>query len=194
MTEEFARERGQVVDRAEFELEFKKHQEMSRTAAKGMFKGGLADHGDEVVRLHTATHLMHQALRSVLGDHVQQKGSNITAERLRFDFSHPQKVGVDELKKVEEIVNQQIKRDLPVSFSVTTYDEAIKEGALAFFGERYPEKVKVYTIGDFSKEICGGPHVENTSKLTPFKITREEATSAGVRRIYATLEPVSRNQ
>jgi alanyl-tRNA synthetase len=187
MTEEIARERGQKIDRTEFEAEFKRHQELSRTAAKGMFKGGLADHGDEVVRLHTATHLMHQALRDVLGAHVSQKGSNITAERLRFDFSHPQKVTADEIKKVEEIVNQQIENDLKISHKVTTYDDAIKEGALAFFGERYPENVKVYTIGDYSKEICGGPHVESTKVLKSFKIVREEASSAGTRRIYASI-------
>ena len=187
MTEEIARERGQKIDRAEFEAEFKRHQELSRTAAKGMFKGGLADHGDEVVRLHTATHLMHQALRDVLGAHVSQKGSNITAERLRFDFSHSQKVTADEIKKVEEIVNQQIENDLKISHKVTTYDAAIKEGALAFFGERYPENVKVYTIGEYSKEICGGPHVESTKVLKSFKILREEASSAGTRRIYASI-------
>jgi alanyl-tRNA synthetase len=187
MSEEIARERGQQVDRAEFEGEFKKHQDLSRTSAKGMFKGGLADHGEAVVKLHTATHLLHQALRSVLGVHVQQKGSNITNERLRFDFSHSQKVTPDELKEVEKIVNEQIARALPVSFMMTTYDDAIKGGALAFFGERYPEKVKVYEIGDFSKEICGGPHAEKTSLLGTFTVTREEASSAGVRRIYATL-------
>jgi len=187
MSEEIARERGQQVDRTEFEAEFKKHQELSRTAGKGMFKGGLADHGEAVVKLHTATHLLHQALRSVLGAHVQQKGSNITNERLRFDFSHPQKVSPEELEQVQTIVNEQISRDLPISFKLTTYNDAINEGALAFFGERYPEKVKVYEIGDFSKEICGGPHAEKTSLLGKFTVTREEASSAGVRRIYATL-------
>ncbi len=187
MSEEIARERGQQVDRAEFEGEFKKHQDLSRTSAKGMFKGGLADHGEAVVKLHTTTHLMHQALRSVLGTHVQQKGSNITNERLRFDFSHSQKVTPEEIKEVERIVNEQIARNLKVSFADTTYDDAIKAGALAFFGERYPEKVKVYEIGDFSKEICGGPHIENTTVLGRFSISREEASSAGVRRIYAIL-------
>ena len=187
MSEEIARERGQQVDRAEFGGEFKKHQDLSRTSAKGMFKGGLADHGEAVVKLHTTTHLMHQALRSVLGTHVQQKGSNITNERLRFDFSHSQKVTPEEIKEVERIVNEQIARNLKVSFADTTYDDAIKAGALAFFGERYPEKVKVYEIGDFSKEICGGPHIENTTVLGRFSISREEASSAGVRRIYAIL-------
>jgi alanyl-tRNA synthetase len=152
-----------------------------------MFKGGLADHSEVVIQLHTATHLMHQALRSVLGDHVQQKGSNITNERLRFDFSHSQKVTPEEIATVEKIVNEQIQRDLAVSFAMSTYESAIKEGVLAFFGERYPENVKVYTIGDFSREICGGPHVERTGLLGKFSVTREEASSAGVRRIYATL-------
>jgi alanyl-tRNA synthetase len=188
MTEEIARERGQQVDRSEFEAEFRRHQEQSRTAASGMFKGGLADHSEAVVRLHTATHLLHQALRSVLGTHVQQKGSNITAERLRFDFAHGQKVTPEELQKVEAIVNEQIGQKLPIGFEIVSYQEAIDSGALAFFGERYPEKVKVYSIGTFSREICGGPHVENLSVLGRFKVMKEEASSAGVRRIYAMLE------
>lgn len=188
MTEEIARERGQTVVLGEFEEEFKKHQERSRTAAKGMFKGGMADKSDEVVRLHTATHLLHQALRTTLGVHVQQKGSNITAERLRFDFSHGDKLTPEQLQKVEEMVNVQIGRSLKVSWVNSTYNDAIKDGALAFFGERYPENVKVYSIGDFSKEICGGPHVEDTAVMGRFKITREESCAAGTRRIYATLE------
>ncbi len=187
MTEEIARERGQVVDRAEFENEFKRHQELSRGAAKGMFKGGLQDHSEAVVKLHTATHLMHSALRAVLGAHVQQKGSNITGERLRFDFSHGEKVTPDQVSTIEKIVNEQIQKDLPIAWKTTTYKDAIDEGALAFFGERYPENVKVYTIGDFSKEICGGPHTESTKVLGTFKVLREEASSAGVRRIYAAL-------
>lgn len=191
MTVEIAEKKGQHPDRREFEEEFKKHQERSRTAAAGMFKGGLEDHSTEVVRLHTATHLLHQALRMVLGTHVSQKGSNITAERLRFDFSQPTKPSPEELAKVEDIVNEQIRKDLPVSFKILTYKDAIAEGALAFFGERYPEKVKVYTIGTkdvtFSKEICGGPHVSHTGELGTFKITREESAGAGIRRIYATV-------
>jgi alanyl-tRNA synthetase len=123
-----------------------------------------------------------------LGEHVGQKGSNITVERLRFDFSHPQKVTPEELKKVEDIVNEQIKKDLPVSCTVSTYAEAVKNGATAFFGERYPEKVKVYTVGTFSKEICGGPHVEHTGTLGHFKILKEESAGAGIRRIYAVVE------
>ena len=191
MTEEIARNRGQKVEKGDFEKAFKTHQDKSRTAAKGMFKGGLADQSEAVVRLHTATHLLHQALRSVLGDHVQQKGSNITAERLRFDFSHPAKMTPEEIKKVEDLVNMQIKKDMPVSFKIVTYNEALADGALAFFGERYPEKVKVYTMGDpqkpFSREICGGPHVEHTGVLGTFKITKEEALGAGMRRIYAVV-------
>lgn len=192
MTEEIARTKGQNPDRKQFESEFKKHQDVSRSAASGMFKGGLADHSVETTKLHTATHLMHKALRMVLGDHVGQKGSNITVERLRFDFSHPSKLTEEEIKKVEAIVNDQIKKNLPVSFVVSTFKEAISGGALAFFGERYPEKVKVYTVGDpmgtyFSREICGGPHVENIGVLGIFKIQKEESAGAGIRRIYATV-------
>jgi alanyl-tRNA synthetase len=190
MTEELARNKGQNPDRVQFEEEFKKHQQLSRTAASGMFKGGLADHSIQTTKLHTATHLLHQALRIVLGNHVGQKGSNITVERLRFDFSHTGKLTEEELKKVEMIVNKQIGENLPVSETVTKYDEAIKSGALAFFGERYPEQVKVYTIGDpnktyFSREVCGGPHVVNTGVLKSFKILKEESAGAGIRRIYA---------
>lgn len=167
-----------------------KHQELSRTAAVGMFKGGLADRSEATTKLHTATHLLHAALRKVLGDHVQQKGSNITAERLRFDFSHAAKIpkeGIEGLDAIEGLVNDKIKEDLPVSFDVMTYEDAIKAGALAFFGERYPEKVKVYTMGSFSKEICGGPHVDHTGVLDTFHITKEESAGAGVRRIYAVV-------
>ena len=187
MTEELAREKGQIVDREGFEQEFREHQRKSRTAAAGMFKGGLADHSEEVIKLHTATHLLHQALRTILGSHVSQKGSNITAERLRFDFSHPTKVTDDELKRISDLVNQKIREDLPVTFNIMDKDEAIANGALAFFGERYGDKVKVYSIGDFSKEICGGPHVDKTGVLGSFTITKEESLGAGIRRIYATL-------
>lgn len=186
MTEEIARGKGQQVDRKQFEEEFRKHQQLSRTAAAGMFKGGLQDHSEDVTKLHTATHLLHQALRTVLGSHVSQKGSNITAERLRFDFSHPEKMTPEQVSEVERIVNDQIARDLPVSMTTTTYTDAIEHGALAFFGERYPEKVKVYAIGTFSKEVCGGPHVEHTGLLKSFKIMKEESAGAGIRRIYAT--------
>jgi alanyl-tRNA synthetase len=170
-----------------FNEAFKKHQELSRTASAGQFKGGLADASDEVRRLHTAAHLMLAALRQVLGEHVQQKGSNITAERLRFDFSHPQKMTPEEIKKVEDIVNEQISKKLPVQMKEMTVDEAKAEGATGVFEHKYGDKVKVYTIGGFSKEICGGPHANNTGELGTFKIVKEEASSAGIRRIKAVL-------
>ena len=187
MTQELAREKGQAVDREDFEQEFKSHQVLSRTAAKGMFKGGLADHSEEVTKLHTATHLLHQALRTILGSHVSQKGSNITSERLRFDFAHPSRVTETELRQISDLINQKVAEDLPVSFEVMDKDVALASGAMAFFGERYGEKVKVYSIGDFSKEICGGPHVDHIGTLGTFKIIKEESLGAGTRRIYATL-------
>ena len=186
ITEEILEERGRKVDRSQFEKEFTKHQEKSRTASAGKFKGGLADHSAEVTRLHTATHLLHAALRQVLGDHVSQKGSNITAERLRFDFTHDKKLTEGEIKKVEDLVNDQVNKGVQVSFKIMTLGEARGEGALAFFGERYGEKVKVYSIGVFSKEVCGGPHVVNTKEIGHVKITKTERVGAGVMRIYAT--------
>ncbi len=190
LTEEILKEKGMQVDRSVFEAEFKKHQELSRTAGAGAFKGGLADHSVETTRLHTATHLLHQALRTVLGEHVEQKGSNITAERLRFDFSHSQKMTPEELKKVEDMVNEAIKKDFPVTCEQLSVDEAKQRGAIGLFGDKYAklgDKVNVYFAGDFSKEICGGPHVEHTGELGSFKIQKEEAVSAGVRRIKATV-------
>jgi alanyl-tRNA synthetase len=192
LTEEIAAEKGQKVDKEIFEKEFEKHKNLSRTASAGRFKGGLVDKSGESVKLHTATHLLHAALRKVLGDHVQQKGSNITAERLRFDFSHPERLTDKELKEVEDLINEQIKKDLPVTHETKSYDEAIKEGALAFFGEKYADKVMVYTVGSpahgwFSKEVCGGPHVSHTGELGRVKIKKQEKIGAGVMRIYATL-------
>ncbi len=195
LTEEILREQGQSVDRDAFTAEFKKHQELSRTASAGTFKGGLADSSEETTRLHTATHLLHKALRTVLGDHVEQKGSNITAERLRFDFSHPQKMTPEEIAKVEQIVNDAIKADYPVHFEVMSLEDAKNSGALGYFEDKYAQlggKIKVYIVGDdekgyFSKEICGGPHVTHTGELGSFKIKKEEAVSAGVRRIKATV-------
>jgi alanyl-tRNA synthetase len=192
LTEEIAKSRGQDVDRAEFETEFKKHQALSRTAAAGMFKGGLADHSVETTKLHTATHLLHKALHMVLGDHVSQKGSNITVERLRFDFSHPTKITPEELQKIESIVNEQIGKNLPVTMKIMKKADALNSGAFGFFVEKYGDEVKVYTVGDengawFSKEICGGPHVSFTGELEHFTIVKEEAVSAGIRRIYATV-------
>jgi alanyl-tRNA synthetase len=139
-------------------------------------------------RLHTATHLLHQSLRTVLGAHVAQKGSNITVERLRFDFLHPQPMTEEEVRRTEAIVNEQIALDLPVSMEIMTIEQAKASGAIALFGEKYEEKVKVYTIGDFSKEVCGGPHVERTGLLGRFVIQKEQSSSAGVRRIRAVLE------
>ncbi|MFH0852505.1 MAG: alanine--tRNA ligase [bacterium] len=174
--------------REEFNLELIRHQELSRAGAEQKFKGGLADHSEQVVKYHTTAHLMLEALRQVFGNHVTQKGSNITAERLRFDFSHPQKVTPEEIKKVEEIVNEQIMADLPVAMKEMGLDEAKAKGAMGVFESKYGERVKVYSIGNFSREICGGPHVERTSALGRFKIVKEEASSAGVRRIKAVLE------
>ncbi|MFP4210694.1 MAG: alanine--tRNA ligase [Alkalispirochaeta sp.] len=188
ITQELAAEHDLTVDIEGFEKAFEKHREKSKQDANQTFKGGLADHSEMTTALHTATHLMHQALRDVLGDHVSQKGSNITPERLRFDFSHPDKMSPEEIKRVEEIVNEKIKADLPVSMKTTTLEDARAEGALAFFGDRYDEVVKMYTIGDYSKEVCGGPHVDHTSVLGRFRIVKEQSSSQGVRRIKAVLE------
>ncbi len=190
LSEEILREKGQSIDRSVFQAEFKKHQDLSRSASAGSFKGGMADHSVETTRLHTATHLLHQALRTILGDHVAQKGSNITAERLRFDFSHAQKMTPEEIVKVEELVNSAIKRDLSIKCEQLTVDEAKTRGAIGLFEDKYAklgDKVNVYSVGDFSQEICGGPHVEHTGELGSFKIQKEEAVSAGVRRIKATV-------
>ncbi len=193
LTKELALEKNISVDSKEFEEEFKKHQELSRAGAEKKFKGGLGGTDQKTIQYHTATHLLHQALRQVLGPHVGQKGSNITPERLRFDFTHPQKMTDEEKKKVEDIINEKISAVLPVNVVTLKKEEAEKTGALHFFGEKYPDEVTVYYIGDtidqaFSKEFCGGPHVKNTSELGHFKITKEEAVSQGVRRIKAVLE------
>lgn len=185
LTMELARQKGGEIDLTEFQKEFNGHKELSRTASGGMFKGGLADSGENATKLHTATHLLHQALRKVLGLHVAQKGSNINAERLRFDFSHPIKLGNEELEKIENMVNEKIYENLPVTITTKSLEEAKKEGALAFFAEKYGEQVKVYKIGKFSKEVCGGPHVSFTGELKSFKIIKEEGAGAGIRRIYA---------
>lgn len=183
---------GVDVDVETFRKKMKEHQELSRIASEQKFTGGLADHSDEVKRLHTATHLLHASLRKVLGEHVAQKGSNITKERLRFDFSHPEKMTAQQLQKVEAMVNEQIERKLPVSWTEMSVSEAKEKGALGLFTQKYGDKVKVYTVGEaddwFSRELCGGPHVSNTSELGHFKITKEEASSAGVRRIKAVLQ------
>ncbi|MBN1409795.1 MAG: alanine--tRNA ligase [Spirochaetales bacterium] len=189
MTEEMAEENGMTIDREGFNKEFEKHQELSKAGSDKVFKGGLADNTYEVKKLHTATHLLHKALRMVLGEHVEQKGSNITSDRLRFDFSHTAPMTPEEIKKVEEIVNEQIKRKLKITFAVMPLEEARKLGAMALFSDKYEENVKVYTVGDFSREVCGGPHVDSTEELGFFKITKEQSSSAGVRRIRAVLKP-----
>jgi alanyl-tRNA synthetase len=188
LTAELAEEHDLTVDREGFDAAFEKHQQLSKQNAEKSFKGGLADHTDATTRLHTATHLLHMALHIVLGDHVKQMGSNITPERLRFDFSHPEKMTGEEVAQVERIVNEQIDASREVSMKMMTVEEATAAGAFAFFNERYDEKVKVYSIGEFSKEVCGGPHVTNTNELGKFKITKEQSSSAGVRRIRAVLE------
>ncbi|OGL35834.1 alanine--tRNA ligase [Candidatus Saccharibacteria bacterium RIFCSPHIGHO2_12_FULL_47_16b] len=179
----------------QFDKLMAEQRQRSQTASVGMFKGGLADHSEAVVKLHTTTHLMYRALKNVLGDHVVQRGSNITAERTRFDFSHPEKVTAEQIKQVEDIVNQKIAEDLPVSWKEESTKQALKTASGAF-GDKYGDKVKVYTVGDpkkpFSREICGGPHVEHTGVIAAggkkFKIVKEEASSAGVRRIKAVLQ------
>lgn len=188
--EELLKSHNMSVDEQIFREEFKKHQDLSRAGSEQKFAGGLADHSAETTRLHTATHLLHKALRMVLGDHVEQKGSNITAERLRFDFSHGQKMTPEELQKVEDLVNDAIKRDLPVGFELMSVEEAKAAGAIGLFEDKYAQlggKIKVYVVGDFSKEICGGPHVTHTGELGSFKIQKEEAVAAGIRRIKATV-------
>jgi alanyl-tRNA synthetase len=190
MTEELATERNLVVDRGGFHDAFEKHQTLSRAGAEQKFAGGLADHSTECKRLHTATHLVHQALRDVLGNHVGQKGSNITRERLRFDFNHNEKMTPEQIKRVEDIVNEQIQKKMPIHFELMTTDEAKSKGVIGLFDDKYASlgnKVKVYIMGDYSKEICGGPHMDNTGELESFKITKEEACSAGIRRIKATV-------
>ena len=188
LTEELAKENGFSVDIDGFNAAFQKHQELSRAGAEQQFKGGLADHSEQTTALHTATHLLHAALRKVLGTHVGQKGSNITAERLRFDFTHPEPMTKEQVKEVEDLVNEQIQRDLPVTVETMTLEEARDAGAIAFFDSKYGEKVTVYTIGDFSKEVCGGPHVTHTGDMGHFRILKEQSSSAGVRRIKAVLE------
>jgi alanyl-tRNA synthetase len=188
LTTELAERRGLQVDMHGFWQAFEAHQEQSRQGGAGRFRGGLAERRPETTRLHTATHLLHAALRQVLGEHVVQRGSNITTERLRFDFTHGERLTPEQLAAVEALVNAQIERDLPVSWEEMGVDTARASGAIGLFGERYGEQVRVYTIGDFSKEICGGPHAEHTGELSRFRIAKEEAVGSGMRRIRAVLE------
>ncbi len=188
MTKDLAKENGLTVDEEGFHKAFEKHQEMSRAGAEAKFKGGLQDDSEATTALHTATHLLLAALREVLGDHVYQKGSNITADRLRFDFSHPEKMTDEEKAEVERLVNEWISEDLTVTCEEMTPNEAHEKGAIGVFGERYGDVVKVYTVEGASKEICGGPHVEKTGGMGKFRIKKEQSSSAGVRRIKAVLE------
>ena len=188
VTEELAAESGMKIDKNEFERLFKEHQEKSRIGAEQKFKGGLASTGEMETKYHTATHLLNAVLRVVLGAHVHQRGSNITADRMRFDFSHPAKMTDEEKQKTEDLVNEWINEAIPVEHMEMSKDEAIKMGAEAMFIEKYGDIVSVYKIGDKSIELCGGPHVSNTSELGKFKIKKEESSSSGIRRIKAVLE------
>ncbi|TSD01302.1 MAG: alanyl-tRNA synthetase [Parcubacteria group bacterium Athens0714_25] len=188
MTEELAKEKNFSVDKKDFEDEFKKHQNLSRTASAGKFKGGLADSGEETVKLHTAAHLLLAALREVLGEEIYQKGSNITAERLRFDFNYPEKLTAEQLKQVEDLVNRKIEEKIEVEMVEMPKNEALEKVKVSFDSSKYGDVVKVYSIGDFSAELCGGPHAGNTGELGHFKIKKEESSSAGIRRIKAILE------
>jgi alanyl-tRNA synthetase len=192
MIEEELAKNNLTLNKEEFEKAKLEHQQKSQTLSAGKFKSGLADSSEVITKYHTATHLLHTALRRILGDHVQQSGSNITSERLRFDFSHDEKLTEAQLKEVEKLVNEQIQKNLPVIKETMSFEEAKKQGALAFFGSKYPEIVSVFTIGDkntyFSKEVCTGPHVENTVDLGKFEIIKEESAGSGKRRIYAVLK------
>jgi alanyl-tRNA synthetase len=194
LTRELAEASGQQVDQKEFEAEFKKHQDLSRTSSAGTFKGGLASHSEKATRYHTATHLMHKALRDVLGNDVWQKGSHINDERTRFDFTYPTKMTDEQKQKVEELVNNWIQRDATVKQEFMPLEKARELGAIGLFGEKYADTVSIYTMTDkdgnvISREFCGGPHVEHTALVGKFKIQKEEAVSAGVRRIKAIIEP-----
>lgn len=192
LTEEIFREKGQEINQEQFYSEFEKHKELSQTSAKGLFKGGLQDSSQDTKKHHTATHLMNQALHMVLGDHVMQRGSYVSADKLRFDFTHNQKLTQEEIKKIEEIVNLKIKEDLPMQYVDLPKEEALEVGALHAFGEKYGEICRIYFVGEnlqtaWSKEFCGGPHVEHTNELGKFKITKEESAGSGIRRIYASV-------
>ena len=191
LTQELGAENGFTVDVEGFKEAERKHQEASKTQDAGAAKGGLAEQSDTTTKYHTATHLLQQALVNVLGDKVAQKGSNITNERMRFDFTFDRPMTKEEIQKVEDIVNEQIKKDLPVTMEVMPLEKATAEGARALFTNKYGEDVKVYTIGEkdnwFSKEVCGGPHVQHTAQIGEFKIQKEQSSSAGVRRIRAVI-------
>lgn len=188
MTVELAKEKGWSVDKKDFEKEFQKHQKLSRTTSSGTFRSGLSDASKETTKLHTATHLLNEALRHVIDKNIRQRGSNITPERLRFDFNFSRKLTKEELKKLEEFINKKIQENLPVKKEEMPFKQALESGAQAEFGARYPDIVFVYNIGKFSKEICTGPHVENTKQIGKIKIVKEQAVGAGIRRIKAIIE------
>jgi alanyl-tRNA synthetase len=188
LTQELAEGEGLAADMEGFRRAFEEHQEKSRQGAAARFRGGLAERSPETIKLHTATHLLHKALRRVLGTHVEQRGSNLPVERLRFDFSHPEKLTPEQLAEVERIVNEQVQRNLAVTWEEMSVEEARRRGAIGLFEERYGDRVKVYSMGDFSREICGGPHVERTGELGRFRIVKEESIGSGLRRIRAVLE------
>jgi alanyl-tRNA synthetase len=190
ITEELFLEKGQQIDHQQFESEFSKHRQASQTASKGMFKGGLEDHSDATKRHHTATHLMNQALHQILGDHIIQRGSFVSSDKLRFDFSHPTKLTDQEIKQIEDIVNQKIQENISVQYVDLPKDQALEVGALHAFNEKYQDICRIYFVGDnldtaWSKEFCGGPHVTRTGELGTFKITKEESAGSGIRRLYA---------
>jgi alanyl-tRNA synthetase len=189
MTEELAKENGFTLDKEGYDAAYKKHQEQSQAGAEQKFKGGLAEQNEVTARLHTATHLLNAALKAVLNDNnINQRGSNITVERLRFDFNFDRPMTADEIKQVEDLVNQAIQANVPVVMEEMTVEEAKAQGAIGLFESKYGDKVKVYTMGEFSKEICGGPHAKQTGDLGKFKIVKEQSSSSGVRRIKAILE------
>ena len=187
LTEELAKEKGQKIDREDFDRKMKEHQKLSQTASAGMFKGGLSSTGAMETKYHTATHLLLATLRQVLGPEIFQRGSNITSERLRFDFNYPQKLTAEQVKQVEDLVNQKIQEKIPVVMEELPKEEALKISQVSFDPAKYGEIVQVYKINDFSIELCGGPHVKNTAELGTFKITKEEASAQGIRRIKAEL-------
>lgn len=191
ITEELFLEKGQTIDHQQFETEFAKHRQLSQTSSKGIFQGGLQDHSTATKKHHTATHLMNQALHQVLGDHIIQRGSYVSTDKLRFDFTHPTKLTDDQIKQIEDIVNEKINEDLPMQHVDLPKDEALKVGALHAFNEKYADLTRIYFVGEtldtaWSKEFCGGPHITHTGEIGHFKITKQESAGSGIRRIYAT--------
>jgi alanyl-tRNA synthetase len=187
MSQRIANEHGLEINIEDFEKEFQRHRQLSRLSTQQKFSSGLADHSEQTTKLHTTTHLLHQALRDLLGSHIQQKGSNITRQRLRFDFNFDRKLTSDELAKIKHIVNDQIANALPVTRETMTVDAAHQIGALGFFQEQYEEHVHVYSIGEYSKEICTGPHVDNTTQIGKIRIQRQRKIGANTLRLYAVI-------